>query len=461
MRSFEPRIFKAGLVAAIVTVVVPGQLMAAACNAFMNGSTSGEDEYILNDPIGITLELGAGLVEDDLGAPGVLDISYFEYQLDCKPGDTYPDCTPGGNTVEFSGNVQTTCTDENSQPITFATSVVDDVVTFTPADPATVIRNSSEDTCEVTFDVTVIELSESNATQEVVELTGWANVDESVGVCKFGPDPDNPTSTLLAAAASSVAIPFTSSTQFTVTKDFSDDSTMPVDVHIRCNGGLPLEQSFTITESTFVNFTVVHFIPGELDCTVWEDPVPDGYTDGYLARVVGNAQGTASADNEGCYFTDVVQGGFQCIVSNDAGPGTYTVNKEWILNEGENHAPDLIADVTIFCNAPILENDVIDAGNDVWYVQRTLEGVTDSVTISVDSSMGGAQCQTHESEQPAFVAVDNGCSGLLDVPSGEDTSCLITNSMFFEGIPTLGQYGKALMVLMILGMGMVGFRRFI
>lgn len=460
MRSFEPKLFKAGLVAAIVLVVVPGQLMAAACNAVMNGSTSGADEYILNEPIGITLELGAGLVVDDLDAPGVLDISYFEYQLDCKPGDTYPDCTPGDNTVEFSGNVVTSCTDETGAAIVFETNVVDDVVTFTPADPATVIRNASESTCDVSFDVTVIELSDANATQEVVELTGWANVGESVGVCKFGDDPNNPDSTLLAAAASSVAIPFTSSTQFTVTKDFSDDSTLPVDVHISCNGGLPLQQSFTITEDTFVNFTVVHFIPGELDCRVWEEPVPDGYTEGYLARKVGNAEGTATSADDGCYFSDVVQGGFQCIVSNDADPGIFTVNKEWILNEGEEHAPDLIADVTIFCNVPILEDDVVADPNDVWYVQRTLEGVTDSVSISVDTSMGGAECEAIEHPLPAFIAVDNGC-GRQAVPSSGETSCLITNSMFFEGIPTLGQYGKALLVLMILGMGMVGFRRFI
>jgi len=31
--------------------------------------------------------------------------------------------------------------------------------------------------------------------------------------------------------------------------------------------------------------------------------------------------------------------------------------------------------------------------------------------------------------------------------------------VFYEGIPTLSQYGMALMALLMLGMGMVGFRR--
>lgn len=459
MRSFEPNHLKLALTAAVVAVVMPGQAMAAACNAFINGNTTGESEYILNQPIGITLEIGAGLVEDDLQNPGHLDISKFEYQLDCQPGDTYPDCTPGGNTVEFSGITGTDCTDQAGQLITFDSTVDQDVVTFTPSSPSTVIRNISEATCTVSFDVMVTALSESNATKEVVELLGWANVEEDVGVCKFGQDPDNPDFTLLAAAASSVAIPFTSSTQFTVTKDFSDDSTLPVDVHIRCNSGLPLEQSFTITESTWVNFTVAHFQPGELACRVWEEPVPGGYRADYNARVTASGVGIATSESDGCYFSEVVQGGFACEVTNTAAPGTYTVNKEWVLGDSDDSELDTSVLVNILCDGEILEQDA-QSGDGVWYVQRELHGITDSVSVSVDSSHGPVQCQAFEANLPSYVGVENGCAELTPVASGEEVSCLIVNTVFFEGIPTLGQYGKALMVLLLLGMGLVGFRRF-
>jgi hypothetical protein len=231
-------------------------------------------------------------------------------------------------------------------------------------------------------------------------------------------------------------------------------------VHIECNGGLPLRQSFTITESTFVNFTVAHFIPGQLNCRVWEEPVPDGYTEGYTARVTASGVGIASSEADGCYFSNVVQGGFACEVGNTAGPGTYTVNKEWILGEVGAGDIDLMATVNILCDGEILENDA-QVDNGVWSVQRDLAGATDSISISVDASMGPVQCQAVESPQPDFVGVDNGCESLMDVTSGQETSCVITNSYFFEGIPTLGQLGKALLVLMVLGMGMVGFRRFI
>jgi hypothetical protein len=44
--------------------------------------------------------------------------------------------------------------------------------------------------------------------------------------------------------------------------------------------------------------------------------------------------------------------------------------------------------------------------------------------------------------------------------AGGNSSCTFTNTVFFEGIPTLSQYGLALMALLMLGVGMVGFRRF-
>ncbi len=44
-----------------------------------------------------------------------------------------------------------------------------------------------------------------------------------------------------------------------------------------------------------------------------------------------------------------------------------------------------------------------------------------------------------------------------------DGSCTIINTLFFEdasGISTLSQYGMALLVLLMLGIGFVSFRRF-
>jgi hypothetical protein len=48
----------------------------------------------------------------------------------------------------------------------------------------------------------------------------------------------------------------------------------------------------------------------------------------------------------------------------------------------------------------------------------------------------------------------------MDVSVGHGGSCTITNTLFFEGIPTLNHYGMALMALLMLGLGVLGLRRF-
>jgi hypothetical protein len=48
-----------------------------------------------------------------------------------------------------------------------------------------------------------------------------------------------------------------------------------------------------------------------------------------------------------------------------------------------------------------------------------------------------------------------------DTDESETPTCTITATAFYEGIPTLGQYGLALMALLMLGVGFVGFRRFV
>jgi len=49
----------------------------------------------------------------------------------------------------------------------------------------------------------------------------------------------------------------------------------------------------------------------------------------------------------------------------------------------------------------------------------------------------------------------------MNVELAGGDSCTVVNTVFFEGIPTLSQYGMAILALLMLGMGFVGFRRFV
>ena len=59
------------------------------------------------------------------------------------------------------------------------------------------------------------------------------------------------------------------------------------------------------------------------------------------------------------------------------------------------------------------------------------------------------------------VEIDNPCRNDQSLTIGETAHCTLTNTVFFEGIPTLSRYGLALLALLMLGVGLIGFRRLV
>ena len=50
---------------------------------------------------------------------------------------------------------------------------------------------------------------------------------------------------------------------------------------------------------------------------------------------------------------------------------------------------------------------------------------------------------------------------IMAADAGNTITCTVTNTFaFFEGIPTLSQFGRGIMALLMLALGVVGFRRF-
>jgi hypothetical protein len=238
---------------------------------------------------------------------------------------------------------------------------------------------------------------------------------------------------------------------FTVltTKVFSDDSEYEVDVTLTCNTGLPLEQTFTIEggDPEGVTFVVVDFEDGTMSCEVTETGSPAGYT------VVMN-------DGEGCAWDDIEIGqSEECLIENIADPATYTVVKYWeVFNEGGDVVVEQ-ANVEIKCDSEI-DGGFQKDGDDHWYLTDLL-GDGESLVASVDVTEGDAECSATETIlQSGVESSPSGC-GPVDLGPGGSQTCTFTNTVFFEGIPTLSQYGLALMALLMLGVGFIGFRRFV
>jgi hypothetical protein len=105
----------------------------------------------------------------------------------------------------------------------------------------------------------------------------------------------------------------------------------------------------------------------------------------------------------------------------------------------------------------------------MWCLNLHFDGpLTDTESFQITPVDGKTTVFLYEDIVDSAVESRNTCGnifggkkGKVTVYPGEGASCTFTNTVFFEGIPTLNQYGLAIMALLMLGVGFVGFRRFV
>jgi len=248
--------------------------------------------------------------------------------------------------------------------------------------------------------------------------------------------------------------------RFLVSKTFTDGNTASINVVITCNTGVPLSQNADITAASPVGFVVASFDSTVGSCTITEDGEA-GYTGSYVAN-----GGTASATS--CVIDDtnfVVDGDQTCAITNSPTPVQVSVTKEWNLEGAGGNEVDM--DSTFYVTsmgsitggAPCLDGP-FGEGSDYYCSMLTFSGAG-TQSVAVTPEVGGTVVNIDEDNQDSAVVVTNDCGGSVTVSPGDAAeSCAFTNTVFFEGIPTLNQYGMAILALLMLGVGFVGFRRF-
>jgi len=474
-----------GFLLMALALLLPGQVFAQTCPATLSvGFTDSPGPFELGEKIPITLTI-------DMGFPGQtptsVDINHFQYFLDCAADDVFPSpgCTSQGNGVSFIKPVSTTCplppppTPPNTA--TLAAQVAGNQVDF-------YVRNDGDDTnyvsndvirldsvaedappnsCTVEFEVQIDSLAVPNSQDPIVEFSFWGGLDAEC---------DNEAT---STETDSLTIPIVNpNAVFWVTKDFSDDNEMPVDIHIQCDTGIYTNPDFQITDPAAggpfpLKGFVVYGIPSiGTNCRVWETPV-SGYAGNYTAGAEENGlydtlydvdEGDDSDEPLGCYFKAVTGGDFTCDIINNAKPAMFTVNKEWeIYNEGGEYVNE-VAEVTIYCDSPIMKEYPENGAASLVvegppYKQYGELGDGDSLSVMVSTLTGPAECWATEEVIESGVESTDDCDS-RSIPAGGSSECTFVNTVFFEGIPTLNQYGMALMALLMLGIGVLGLRRF-
>ncbi len=245
--------------------------------------------------------------------------------------------------------------------------------------------------------------------------------------------------------------------RFLVSKNFTDDNPTSIEVTITCNTGVPLTQSASITEDNGVGFVVTSFDPTQGICEITEDGEA-GYTGTYLA----NDQLPSATS---CLFEDNFAEGDQlCVINNAPTPVPVVINKVWNLEGAGGNEVEMGAVFYIVSMGEIDGGlDCLDGnlGEGYDFCARLLFSGEGTQSVSVTPAVGGTDVYIHEDNQDSAVEVSNDCDGMVTVSPGDvGAPCTYTNTVFFEGIPTLNQYGMAILALLMLGVGFVGFRRF-
>ncbi|MFC1797120.1 IPTL-CTERM sorting domain-containing protein [Pseudomonadota bacterium] len=248
--------------------------------------------------------------------------------------------------------------------------------------------------------------------------------------------------------------------RFLVTKDFADDNTTSINVVITCNTGVPLSQDADITEvGGGVGFVVTSFDPAIGSCTITEDGEA-GYTGSYVANG-GAASATSCVIDSTNWIADADQ---TCAITNAATPVDVSITKVWNMegaggNEVDTDSTFYITSMgSITGGSPCLDGPMGDNGYNCRMLHFYGEGTQ---SVAVTPAVGGTDVYIDELNLDSAVEVSDDCDGMVTVaPADAAQSCTFTNTVFFEGIPTLNQYGMAILVLLMLGVGFVGFRRF-
>lgn len=254
--------------------------------------------------------------------------------------------------------------------------------------------------------------------------------------------------------------------EFFVQKRFNDSNDEDaVELKIKCTSGFPLENSITVTPnagdfgSYEVRFVVRNFNDGALNCEVWEE-TPVGYQADYDCQ-----SGSSCSTGEGtgpCTF-EAVSNGQQnlCLIQNYVEPVNLVVTKQWEYDPADTVVDDS-AVVELNC-LNVFDGDGDAMPDNIMHWAWLLDGNPASQTAKVYPDFSGKTfCWTTEAPVSSAVESENSCETPFPVKVGDtELNCTVTNTVFFEGIPSLNQYGLVLFTALMLLTGMVAVRRLV
>lgn len=227
--------------------------------------------------------------------------------------------------------------------------------------------------------------------------------------------------------------------QVSVDAQFESSRLPSLDLELMCSQATPERESVQLTQNTQFDWSTGELTGDQSNCALIAN-LPEGYTASF--RADGS---TAQNVNEtACQFRPVRAGQTrQCQITVTQDPVRLMVYLTWIGPSGEEE--DVRVDLS--CESGVYSG--------YRYVN---EGKPQGWEIR-DIDPEGILCNVNERVRDNFRPDIIDCQGLWIRP-GKGEECTLTNTKIVKRIEMLNRYGRLIMILLVLGVGLIAVKRF-
>jgi hypothetical protein len=226
---------------------------------------------------------------------------------------------------------------------------------------------------------------------------------------------------------------------FSAAVQFEQRLLSELDVEWYCGGNKAGRTDVPVTRPGIVRLQEGDFESASIDCRA-KAILPAGYSVSYAV----SGDSPALVDRNGCLFAQIKHGQSNvCQITVTQNPVRLTVYKKWIgAASGED-------DVRISLEC--------ESGDYSGY-RHVNEGSPDGWEIR-NIAPEGILCNISETVRDNFNPDIIDCQGLYILP-GKGEACTLINTKIIKRIEMLNRYGKLIMVVLVLAVGLIALKRF-
>ena len=211
-----------------------------------------------------------------------------------------------------------------------------------------------------------------------------------------------------------------------------------LELELMCNSGKPRTEYNTLANDGPFDWAI-EFPSNVLTVCQLTAQLPEGYSATYIA----DGDSLSKSGSNGCQFRRINAGDQNhCRVEVTQDPVRLEVYLEWVGPSGDE--PDVR--VSLECESGKYSGyRYVNAGSpDGWDIR--------------DIDPEGILCNVSEEVRETFRPDIIDCQGLLILP-GKGEACTLINTKIVKRIEMLNRYGKVVMILLVLAVGLVAARR--